>query len=90
VTCAHTRPLSLEPACLAGARGPGPTASAHGHPGGERLVNFAAEAFKGRTLVERSFNVFRQWRAVATGDDKFALLPWPGIVLYVLTVWLRT
>jgi hypothetical protein len=45
-------------------------------PVGEwRPVNFDAETYKGRNTVERSFSLFKQWRA--------------GVVLYAVLIWFR-
>ena len=56
---------------------------------GGRPVTFDAETYKGRNVVERSFNVFKQWRGVATRYDKLALTYRGGVVLCAITVWLR-
>jgi transposase len=56
---------------------------------GGRPVNFDAETYKGRNVVERSFNVFKQWRGVATRYDKLAITYRGGVVLCAITVWLR-
>ena len=56
---------------------------------GGRPVNFDAETYKGRNIVERSFSVFKQWRAIATRYDKLALTYRAGVVLYAVVIWLR-
>ncbi|MEY9776430.1 transposase [Arthrobacter sp. MW3 TE3886] len=56
---------------------------------GGRPVGFDAETYKGRNSVERSFSLFKQWRAVATGYDKLALTYRAGVVLYAAVIWLR-
>jgi transposase len=47
---------------------------------------FDKEDHKGRTVVERNFNIFKQWRAPATRYDKLALTYRGGAVLRVITV----
>jgi transposase len=56
---------------------------------GGRPVNFDAETYKGRNTVERSFSLFKQWRAIATRYDKLALTYRAGVVLYAVVIWLR-
>ncbi|MHA7155746.1 hypothetical protein [Arthrobacter sp. TMN-50] len=34
-----------------------------------RPVDFDSEAYKGRSVVEQSFNIFKQWRSNATRYD---------------------
>lgn len=40
-------------------------------------------------MVERSFNVLKQWRALATRYDKLALTYRGGVVLGAIIIWLR-
>jgi putative transposase len=40
---------------------------------GGRPPKFDTEAYKGRNVVERSFNALKQWRGLATRYDKLAL-----------------
>ena len=40
---------------------------------GGRPVGFDRDQYKGRNVVERSFNQFKQWRGLATRYDKLAL-----------------
>ncbi|NKX55884.1 IS5 family transposase [Arthrobacter sp. E918] len=56
---------------------------------GGRPVNFDAETYKGRAAVEQSFNLFKQWRGIATRYDKLALTYRAGIALYACLIWLR-
>jgi transposase len=56
---------------------------------GGRPVNFDRDQYKGRNVVERSFNVFKQWRGLATRYDKLALTYRGGVVLRAIVVWLR-
>jgi transposase len=37
-------------------------------------VDFDSEAYKGRSVVEQSFNIFKQWRSLATRYDKLAII----------------
>ncbi|MFH5823459.1 IS5 family transposase [Georgenia sp. AZ-5] len=56
---------------------------------GGRPVTYDEEAYKRRNVVERSFNVFKQWRALATRYDKLALTYRGGVVLRAITIWLK-
>lgn len=56
---------------------------------GGRPVSYDPEAYKRRNVVERSFNVFKQWRALATRYDKLALTYHGGVVLRAITIWLK-
>ena len=56
---------------------------------GGRPVSYDSEAYKRRNVVERSFNVFKQWRALATRYDKLALTYRGGVVLRAITIWLK-
>ncbi|NMR32283.1 transposase [Crystallibacter degradans] len=47
------------------------------------------EAYKRRNVVELSFNVFKQWRGLATRYDKLALTYRGGVVLRAITIWLK-
>ena len=49
---------------------------------------FDKEDYKGRNVVERNFNVFKQWRALATRYDKLALTYRGGVVLRAISIWL--
>lgn len=50
---------------------------------GGRPVGLDAEKYKKRNVVERSFNILKQWRALATRYDEHATIcrgavaPWP-------------
>jgi transposase len=52
-------------------------------------VNFDSDAYRGRNTLERSFNLFKQWRAIATRYDKLAPTYRAGVVLYAVIIWLR-
>ena len=48
---------------------------------GGRPVGFDAEDYKNRNIVERAFNKFKNWRGLATRNDKLALIYRGGMVL---------
>jgi len=50
---------------------------------------FDPEAYKGRNVVERSFNTLKQWRGLATRYDKLAITYRGGVVLAAIVTWLR-
>lgn len=54
-----------------------------------RPVQFDAEKYKGRNVVERSFCTLKQWRALATCYDKLALTYRAGVMLSAVCTWLR-
>ena len=56
---------------------------------GGRPPSFDPEDYKGRNVVERSFNVFKQWRGLATRYDKLAITYRGGAVLRSITIWLK-
>lgn len=56
---------------------------------GGRPPKFDAEAYKGRNVIERSFNVLKQWRGLATRYDKLAITYRGGVVLGAIVTWLR-
>ena len=56
---------------------------------GGRPPAFDAQDYKGRNVVERSFNLFKQWRGLATRYDKLALTYRGGAVLRAITIWLK-
>ncbi len=56
---------------------------------GGRPVDFDAEAYKGRNVVERSFNRLKDWRGLATRYDKHALIYRGGMVLASIVLWLK-
>jgi putative transposase len=55
---------------------------------GGRPSAFDKEDYKGRNVVERNFNIFKQWRALATRYDKLALTYRGGAVLRAVSIWL--
>lgn len=52
-------------------------------------ITYDTEAYKRRNVVERSFNVFKQRRALATRYDKLALTYRGGGVLRAITISLK-
>lgn len=56
---------------------------------GGRPPALDAEAYRGRNVVERSFNTVKQWRALATRYDKLAIVYRGGAVLRAITIWLK-
>jgi transposase len=56
---------------------------------GGRPVTYDPEAYRGRNVVERFFNLFKHRRGLATRYDKLALTYRGGIVLASITIWLR-
>lgn len=59
---------------------------AGGRAGG-RPHAFDAAAYKGRNVVERSFNRIKDWRGLATRYDKLAITYRGGVVLRAITLW---
>ena len=57
---------------------------------GGRPPAFDAEGYKLRNVVERSFNLLKQWRALATRYDKLAIVYRAAAVLAAIITWLRT
>jgi len=57
---------------------------------GGRPPAFDAGAYKGRNVIERSFNDHKQWRGIATRYDKLAAVYRGGVVLRAITLWLAT
>jgi transposase len=56
---------------------------------GGRPPAFDAEDYKGRNVIERGFNLTKQWRGLATCYDKLALTYRGGAALRAITIWLR-
>lgn len=56
---------------------------------GGRPVHHDTDLYKGRNVVERSFNTLKQWRALATRYDKHALIYRGAVVLAAILTWLR-
>ncbi len=56
---------------------------------GGRPPAFDAELYKQRNVVERSYNVFKQWRALATRYEKHAVIYRGVAVLRSSIIWLK-
>lgn len=56
---------------------------------GGRPPAFDSDAYKGRNVIERSFNDHKQWRGLATRYDKLATVYRGGVVLRSVMIWLR-
>jgi transposase len=56
---------------------------------GGRPVSYDRPEYTGRNVVERGFNVVKQWRALATRYDKHALTYRGGVVLAAILTWTR-
>ena len=61
---------------------------AKGSAGGPPL-DFDAKDYKKRNVVERAFNVLKNWRGLATRYDKHALIYPGGVVLGSINMWLQ-
>lgn len=57
---------------------------------GGRPPQLDRQTYKQRNVVERSFNLLKQWRGLATRYDKHAVTYRAGAVLAAIIVWLRT
>jgi transposase len=57
---------------------------------GGRPPAFDPTAYKGRNVIERSFNDHKQWRGIATRYDKLATVYRGAVVLRAITIWLTT
>ena len=60
---------------------------AKGRAGG-RPLDFDAEDYKNRNVVERAFNKLKNWRGIATRYDKHAIVYRGGLVLASIVLWL--
>ncbi len=56
---------------------------------GGRPPDFNENRYKQRNLVERSFALLKQWRALATRYDKLALTYRAAVVLSACIIWTR-
>ena len=75
------RAVIPEPADQAGHR------KRRGSRGGRPVTHDQAE-YTDRNVVERGFNVLKQWRALATRYDKHALTYRGGVLLAAILTWL--
>jgi transposase len=55
---------------------------------GGRPLDFDAQDYKNRNVVERAFNKLKNWRGLATRYDKYALTYRGGVVLAAIVLWL--
>jgi transposase len=56
---------------------------------GGRPPGFDAEDYKNRNSVERGFNIFKQWRGLATRYDKLAVVYRGAAILRAIIAWLH-
>jgi transposase len=56
---------------------------------GGRPLAFDPEAYKGRNVVERSFNRAKQGRALATRHHKLAITYRAAVTIFAILTWLR-
>lgn len=56
---------------------------------GGRPPAFDGVDYKGRNVVERNFESFKQWRGIATRYDKLALTYRGGVILRAITIWTK-
>lgn len=54
---------------------------------GGRRPGFDAQDYKGRNVIERGFNLTKQWRGLAARYDKLAVIYRGGAVLRAITIW---
>ena len=57
---------------------------------GGRPPAFDPVTYKGRNVIERSFNDHKQWRGIATRYDKLATTYRGAVVLRAIIIWLTT
>ncbi len=57
---------------------------------GGRPVSYDTELYKGRNVVERSYESFKQWRGLATRYDKLAVIFRGAAILRSIIMWLRS
>jgi putative transposase len=55
---------------------------------GGRPPGFDPQDYKGRNVIERGFNITKQWRGLATRYDKLAIVYRGAAVLRAVTIWL--
>lgn len=56
---------------------------------GGRPVNFDARAYQGRNVVERGFNLLKNWRGIASRYDKHAQIYRGALILAAIVIWLH-
>jgi transposase len=57
---------------------------------GGRPPAFDAGDYRGRNVVERGFNLLKQWRGLATRYDKLAIVYRSAVVLHAVITWTKT
>ena len=57
---------------------------------GGRPPAFDSVDYRGRNVVERRFNLLKQWRALATRYDKLAIVYRSAVVLHAVVTWTKT
>ena len=57
---------------------------------GGRPVTYDTELYKGRNVVERAYESFKQWRGLATRYDKLAVIFRGAAILRSIILWLRS
>lgn len=55
---------------------------------GGRPVTYDKTAYRGRNVVERTFNAIKHWRGLATRYDKHAIVYRAGLILAASLIWL--
>lgn len=55
---------------------------------GGRPVDFDAETYRDRNVIERSYNQLKQWRGLATRYDKLAVVFRGGAIVRSIFIWL--
>ena len=55
---------------------------------GGRPVSFDAGTYRGRNVIERSYNQLKQWRGLATRYDKLAIVFRGGAIVRSIFIWL--
>lgn len=56
---------------------------------GGRPVSFDVGTYMKRNVIERAFNQFKNWRAIASRYDKHAVTYRGGLVLAAIIIWLK-
>jgi len=56
---------------------------------GGRPPKFESEKYKDRNVVERAFNLMKQWRGLATRYDQLAVTYRAGVMIAAILTWLR-
>ena len=56
---------------------------------GGRPPAFDADRYRGRNVVERSYNAIKQWRGLATRYDKLAITYRAGLLIRAVVMWLQ-